>query len=93
MVYPLSIRTNSFYLPIALSICTLNIKNIYKVIQPNNLLGLMITALTILSIYMIIKQLISTHTKHLSLQRKFNELIYDDNISQYLFQKKHKLQA
>lgn len=47
----------------------------------------MITALTILSTYMIIKQLISTRTKHLSLQRKFNELIYDDHISQYLFSK------
>ena len=86
----LSVQIVFIYL-FALSICTLNIKNIYKVIQPNNLLGLMITALTILSIYMIIKQLISTHTKHLSLQRKFNELIYDDNISQYLFSKEAQI--
>ena len=41
---------------------------------------------TVTSIYIVIKPIIATQKEHTTLKRKYNELIYDENISQYLFQ-------
>lgn len=82
----LSVQAVFIYL-FAISISTFNYKEISKIVIPQNLLGLTIAAFAVLSVYMVMKHLININAKYLPLQRKYNELIYDENISQYLFSK------
>ena len=69
-----------------LSICTLKMNYIYELLHLKSIIEITTIFVTVTSIYIVIKPIIATQKEHTTLKRKYNELIYDENISQYLFQ-------
>lgn len=59
---------------------------IYELLHLKSIIEITTIFVTVTSIYIVIKPIIATQKEHTTLKRKYNELIYDENISQYLFQ-------
>lgn len=92
MVYPcLSVQVVFVFL-FMLSICTLKMNYIYELLHLKSIIEITMIFVTVTSIYIVIKPIIATQKEHTTLKRKYNELIYDENISQYLFNKNFVLQ-
>lgn len=75
-----------------LSICTITLRDTRMLLNAKPIMSIMITFLVIVSIYIVVKPLIVTQKEYLVLKDKFNELIYDENITQYLFQQELHLE-
>ncbi len=69
-----------------LSICTLKVTDLSGLFHIETVIKIIIIFLVTVSVYMVIKSLLITQKEYISLKKKFNELIYDENIIQYLFQ-------
>lgn len=74
-----------------LSIQTLSTNGFNGRLHIEDRMGIGLTGITILATYMVLKHLIIVQNKNSVLQRKFNELIFDENITQYLFSKEPQI--
>lgn len=55
----------------------------------NSIINILLIFLATTSIYMVIKPIVVKQRECISLKNKFNELLYDENIMQYLFQQEY----
>lgn len=69
-----------------LSIYTVTINDIHELLNTKSVMDIIIIFLMTISTYAVIKPLVATRKEYTALKKKFNELIYDENITQYLFQ-------
>lgn len=69
-----------------LSICTITINDILMLLHIKSIIVITIVILVTASTYAVTKPLIATRKEFTALKNKFNKLIYDENIMQYLFQ-------
>ena len=69
-----------------LSICTITINGIYELLNTKSVIDIIMIFLVTASTYAVTKPLIASQKEYTALKKKFNELIYDENIIQYLFQ-------
>lgn len=69
-----------------LSICTITTNGIYELLDTKFTMDIIIIFLITSSTYAVVKPLIASQKEYTVLKKKFNELIYDENITQYLFQ-------
>lgn len=74
-----------------LSICTLKIANMDALLHTKYLIEATIIFIVIIAVYLVVKPLIANQKEFIILKKKFNELIYDENITQYLFQQEIQL--
>lgn len=81
----LSVQTIFIFLFI-LSICTITINGIYELLNTKSVIDIIMIFLVTASTYAVTKPLIASQKEYTALKKKFNELIYDENIIQYLFQ-------
>lgn len=86
----LSVQAVFIYLFI-LSICTTTINDIHELLKAESIMNIIIIFLITTSTYTIIKPLIAFQKEYTTLKKKFNELIYDENITQYLFRQEFRL--
>lgn len=74
-----------------LSICTATINDIHELLKTESIMDIIIIFLITTSAYAVTKPLIASQKEYTVLKKKFNELIYDENITQYLFQQELQL--
>ena len=75
-----------FIILFVLSICTITPYDIHELLNIRSIINIVMIFLVTTSTYVVIKPLIANKKEYTVLKRKFNELIYDENITKYLFQ-------